>query len=443
MRPKACLIKCKLLLKCVMKNIFKMGTRFVRLLIKISRMRILWILLLFLIALLSYTRKCESDQLKNYYVKKHSSNPVIVWWTSNFPGTMEVRYCSSHIKCDIYSNKNASLQYNVSAYLFYGSNIEIEDLPRKHPREIWGLYHEESPRNLEVLMHESMLSLFNFSATFSRYSNVPFPLQYMGSIDDITSTEYFIPTSVKNGLLNRISSIIYLQSDCETSTERDTYVKELMKYIQIDSYGACLNNKKLPKQFSEDYLNNLNEDNFLKFVARYKFVVAIENGVCEDYVTEKFWRAIKVGSVPIYFGSPSIRDWFPNNKSAILLDDFPTPEVMSKHIKKLLNNDNLYDEYLEHKIKKVITNQRLVEEIQARPYQGDGIQSVEKFECFICEKLHNKSGLGINIVDKSHYDCPKPVSALTLSVNPTNPWVYSWKYAKNRAHELYNMLAYG
>ena len=46
---------------------------------------------------------------------------------------------------------------------------------------------------------------------------------------------------------------------------------------------------------------------FYKLTARYKFTIAIENAVCDDYVTEKVWRPLMLGSVPIVAGSPKIR----------------------------------------------------------------------------------------------------------------------------------------
>lgn len=46
-----------------------------------------------------------------------------------------------------------------------------------------------------------------------------------------------------------LAPIIYLQSDCVTPNNRDSYVAELMKYIGVDSYGQCLNNKKLPDRY--------------------------------------------------------------------------------------------------------------------------------------------------------------------------------------------------
>ena len=58
---------------------------------------------------------------------------------------------------------------------------------------------------------------------------------------------------------------------------------------------------------TKDYLNNLYASELQHFLGRYKFVLAFENGVCDDYITEKFWRPLLVGSIPIYFGSPTAR----------------------------------------------------------------------------------------------------------------------------------------
>ena len=44
-----------------------------------------------------------------------------------------------------------------------------------------------------------------------------------------------------------------------------------------------------------------------RLVASYKFTVVAENAICDDYVTEKLWRTLEAGSVPIVIGSPKIR----------------------------------------------------------------------------------------------------------------------------------------
>lgn len=42
-----------------------------------------------------------------------------------------------------------------------------------------------------------------------------------------------------------LAPVLYIQSDCDTASERDYYVLELMKHIRVDSYGACINNAQL------------------------------------------------------------------------------------------------------------------------------------------------------------------------------------------------------
>ena len=51
----------------------------------------------------------------------------------------------------------------------------------------------------------------------------------------------------------------------------------------------------------------MNHKDFYTILSRYKFVIAAENAICDDYVTEKFWRSFYVGTVPIVYGSPKIK----------------------------------------------------------------------------------------------------------------------------------------
>jgi hypothetical protein len=53
--------------------------------------------------------------------------------------------------------------------------------------------------------------------------------------------------------------------------------------------------------------DTMNDDAFLQLMAKYKFTLAFENALGEDYITEKLWRPLKLGSVPIYLGSPSVK----------------------------------------------------------------------------------------------------------------------------------------
>lgn len=56
-----------------------------------------------------------------------------------------------------------------------------------------------------------------------------------------------------------------------------------------------------------DPLENMLHEDFFRLIAKYKFAIAIENALCDDYVTEKFWRPLHVGTIPIVLGSPKIK----------------------------------------------------------------------------------------------------------------------------------------
>ena len=41
-----------------------------------------------------------------------------------------------------------------------------------------------------------------------------------------------------------------------------------------------------------------------EFIPQYKFFLAFENSNCKEYITEKFWRSLHYGLVPVVFGAP-------------------------------------------------------------------------------------------------------------------------------------------
>jgi hypothetical protein len=60
-----------------------------------------------------------------------------------------------------------------------------------------------------------------------------------------------------------------------------------MKYIEIDSFGTCLHNKDTPfeaKRHSIDW-----QQQKIRLLSQYKFVLAFENSDVQDYITEKVY----------------------------------------------------------------------------------------------------------------------------------------------------------
>uniref|UniRef100_A0A0A9WE55 Fucosyltransferase n=1 Tax=Lygus hesperus TaxID=30085 RepID=A0A0A9WE55_LYGHE len=321
-------------------------------------------------------------------------------------------------KCLLTADRKYLAHPHLKAVLFYGSSVDPDDMPPRGSA-VWGLFHEESPRNVPLLSHAATLSLFNYSSTFSRHSNLPLTLQFLPSLHLLTSKRFFKTNQEKQNFRSSLGLVMYLQSDCSTPNNRDSYVAELMKYVQVDSYGACLNNRNISIDLKEP-LETMMSDSLMELVSQYKFSIAIENAICDDYITEKLWRPLIVGSVPLYIGSPSVKDWLPNSGAVILPVDFKSPEELSKHLLYLDSNEDAYNNYLTHKLEGTVTN-LLLKESFIPLWPDDSLGVIDDFECLMCQKIHS-SNSEQSIVSTAHYDCPQPTSILSGKHNASNWW---------------------
>lgn len=186
-------------------------------------------------------------------------------------------------------------------------------------------------------------------------------------------------------------------------------------------------------RISEIYSLDLYNEKFLHFIAKYKFVIAFENAICDDYITEKLWRPLMAGSVPIYQGSPSVEVFLPNKNSAILAKNFASPAELAKYIKKVNQDDTLYKTFLEHKSGK-IENTFLKELLSKGPFGIITNQEnlISAFECFVCEQIHK----GVKKVRSNDvYKCQRPKKG--------NSWEYFWEFGDCQSRALVNFVEAG
>lgn len=69
--------------------------------------------------------------------------------------------------------------------------------------------------------------------------------------------------------------------------------------------------------------------------------MAFENAVCRDYVTEKFWNAVKNLVVPVVLRR-EIMDGIAPNDSFIAADDFNSAQELAARLNFLINNPDDY-----------------------------------------------------------------------------------------------------
>ena len=116
---------------------------------------------------------------------------------------------------------------------------------------------------------------------------------------------------------------------------REKYVKELRKYIPVDIFGACGSLKC--------------EENCTSIIKEYKFYLAFENSICDDYVTEKFFRTLTLGIVPVVMGGANYTKMAPP-KSYIHVNDFETPKHLADYLLFLDKKEDDYQSYFWWKV---------------------------------------------------------------------------------------------
>lgn len=120
--------------------------------------------------------------------------------------------------------------------------------------------------------------------------------------------------------------------------------------------------------------------------------------------------------------------------------DFESPSDLADYLHKLNENNDLYNQHLEHKLaadfENQITNKNLIESMKNRQWgiNNDFVKGnfIEHFECFLCKKIH-ETPLEPSMVNGTHYSCPKPRSPLTRKPNNTNWWLDQWASGKCEA----------
>lgn len=169
--------------------------------------------------------------------------PVLLWWSPglfpHFPGDSERIECARGA-CVASRDRRVRGHSRTRALLFYGTDFRASEAPLPRlAHQSWALLHEESPLNNFVLSHGPGIRLFNLTATFSRHSDYPLPLQWL------PGTAYLLraapPLRERAEWRRRgYAPLLYLQSHCDVPADRDRYVRELMRFIPVGGAGPGL-----------------------------------------------------------------------------------------------------------------------------------------------------------------------------------------------------------
>ena len=127
----------------------------------------------------------------------------------------------------------------------------------------------------------------------------------------------------------------FIASNCHSLSGREGMVRELMRWMRVDSYGACLNN--MPRTSRPEPKRDI--------VRKYAVHLAFENQCVDDYVTEKLWGVLEAGVIPVYYGAPNVASHVPSPTSIVDVRDFADMRSLARHLEEISVNRTLRASY--------------------------------------------------------------------------------------------------
>lgn len=199
----------------------------------------------------------------------------------------------------------------------------------KPPGQLWVAWSLESRANYPRLARPSFMRRFDLTWAYWREADIWAP--YFGRE---IGAALLAPPQPKC----EPAPAAYLASGPLDRSGRTRLARELMQQIPVDSWGRQLNNRRLAA--------DQGRTTKLALIARYRFTLAFENSIDNDYVTEKFFDPLIAGSVPVYLGAPNIADYAPGERCFIDVRDFSTPALLAEYLRFLAASPAEYERYL-------------------------------------------------------------------------------------------------
>lgn len=245
---------------------------------------------------------------------------------------------------------------------------------RRNPKQLWLFYSMEPQRLTFCSNHYKLTDLddwFNITVSFKRDSDLQVDYKQFRTWDDVIYDLDYI-NEYKKLLVehpkpvlsivdiarkrNQKAKVVWFVSHCETNSRRESYVREMQKYIDIDIYGKC--NNYFQNTISDPCGSKKNIICFNKLMNKYKFYIAFENSLCSDYISEKFWKLydsdkiFQINLIPVARGARKEEYSRAVGKDKFLInaDDFESPKALADYLNYLNSNDSAYLEYFNWKI---------------------------------------------------------------------------------------------
>lgn len=252
-----------------------------------------------------------------YREQNQNENYLIIEYTKFFGGIKFCQKNSTEIFGDQCPYKNCfyscnhSLASQAQLLLFHKYDTTPTTVPpinfTRKSSQIWLLWHDEPN-----FLHGYDLNIYKFNWTTSYVFDAEASIGAYGITlkRNQASTDEEFNNYISKEFSSRYHQALWFVTNCGAK-RRLNYFRELRKYFPIHVFGSCVQINESSPSINTDQLEKTFHNNTLlptscnrwsscekEQLKSNMFYLAFESQSCKDYITEKFWRAIKYGLIP-------------------------------------------------------------------------------------------------------------------------------------------------
>lgn len=250
--------------------------------------------------------------------------PLLLFYNSAFGGYPDIGALASLCGCR-FTTDRARLP-EADAVIFHLPSVKRIWEAEKYRGQLWIAWCMESEAYYPALRDPGFMAPFDMTMTYRRDGDV-----WCSYLPAGFEPVFRRPVPPKT----EAAPLVIFQSNPFDRSGRAAYIAELLKRIRVDVYGRWFRNRELD-------MPDRGPETKLATIARYRFCLAFENSIADDYVTEKFFEPLVAGSVPVYRGAPNIRDFAPTSDCFVNIDDFAGPAELARYLDAVAQDETAY-----------------------------------------------------------------------------------------------------
>ncbi|KAM4723440.1 4-galactosyl-N-acetylglucosaminide 3-alpha-L-fucosyltransferase 9-like [Anableps anableps] len=266
----------------------------------------------------------STNHIQHVFPVKNDKNlTTVLVWLWPFGTIYDTNVCSSLFNIDgCFITADRKFYNKSDGVVIHHRDIagDLSNLPKlqRPPFQKWIWMNMESPSNSGRL--PGINNLFNLTLNYRQDSDIQVPY---GSIVTAETGEDFVPPS-KNKL------VCWIVSNWSPNHVRSKYYNELQKHVKVHAYGHAFG-------------KYISDKDYIPTMSSCKLYLSFENSIHKDYMTEKLYFPLSVGTVPVVLGTTRENyENFVQGDAFIHVDDFKSPKELADYLLLLDKNEELY-----------------------------------------------------------------------------------------------------